>query len=133
MATSANYIKRKTSQLLEAISPGAQQRGDAPLPPKLVALVEAFHNSSIATELQAEIEEAATQANQQQALPDVAIEHGLTRGRQRASWAMQFRILSGRAFKNLYRDPALLAAHYLSAIIVARMFRLVSSFHTIRC
>ena len=120
VATSANYIKRKTSQLLEAISPSSQQRADAPLPPKLAALVEAFRNSDVAAELQTDIEEAAAQANEQQALPDVAIENSLTRGRQRASWATQFRILSGRAFKNLYRDPALLAAHYLSAIIVAR-------------
>jgi hypothetical protein len=41
------------------------------------------------------------------------------RGRKRASWSTQFRILSGRAFKNLYRDPALLAAHYLSSIALA--------------
>jgi len=40
-------------------------------------------------------------------------------GRQRATWLTQFRILSGRAFKNLYRDPALLATHYISAIIIA--------------
>ncbi|KAL0953121.1 hypothetical protein HGRIS_004390 [Hohenbuehelia grisea] len=52
-------------------------------------------------------------------LPDVAVETSLLRGRKRASWATQFRILSGRAFKNLYRDPALLAAHYLSAIGLA--------------
>jgi len=41
------------------------------------------------------------------------------RGRKRASWGTQFRILSGRAFKNLYRDPALLAAHYISSVALA--------------
>jgi hypothetical protein len=41
------------------------------------------------------------------------------RRRRGASWPTQFRILSGRAFKNLYRDPALLTAHYLSSIALA--------------
>jgi hypothetical protein len=52
-------------------------------------------------------------------LPDVAVETSLLRGRKRASFGTQFRILSGRAFKNLYRDPALLMAHYLSSIGLA--------------
>ncbi|KAI0783919.1 hypothetical protein BC629DRAFT_1582504 [Irpex lacteus] len=52
------------------------------------------------------------------ALPDVALENSLTRGR-RGELGTQFTILSGRAFKNLYRNPALLAAHYISAIGVA--------------
>jgi len=47
------------------------------------------------------------------------VETTLLRGRKRASYGTQFRILSGRAFKNLYRDPALLMAHYLSAIALA--------------
>ncbi|KAJ2916380.1 hypothetical protein MD484_g4023, partial [Candolleomyces efflorescens] len=53
---------------------------------------------------------------------DALLETSLLRGRKRASWGTQFRILSGRAFKNLYRDPALLAAHYLSAIGLACIF-----------
>ena len=52
-------------------------------------------------------------------LRDVAVESTLLKGRKRASWMTQFKILSGRAFKNLYRDPALLAAHYLSSIALA--------------
>jgi len=47
------------------------------------------------------------------------LETTLLRGRKRASWTTQFRILSGRAFKNLYRDPALLAAHYIGSIGLA--------------
>ena len=43
---------------------------------------------------------------------DVAAETGMLREPQRAGWGTQFRILSGRAFKNLYHDPALLMAHY---------------------
>ncbi|OCH89695.1 hypothetical protein OBBRIDRAFT_756218 [Obba rivulosa] len=119
--SSSNFIKRKTSQLLDAIRP-ASVRGDAPLPPKLAELVDAYSHSEIAVSLRAEIEEAeragATAADQA-ALPDVALENSLTRGRKRASWGTQFRILSGRAFKNLYRDPALLTAHYIAAVVVA--------------
>lgn len=121
VGTSANFIKRKTSQLLEAISPSSRYR-DTPISPKLAALVESFRTSEIAAQLQAETDQAAAEANHTQALPDLALENNLTRGRQRASWGTQFRILSGRAFKNLYRDPALLAAHYVSAIVVARMY-----------
>ena len=125
VGASSNYIKRKTSQLLQAISPSSRPR-DTPLPRQLVALVDSFSSSELATQLQTDINEAAAQADQTQALPDVALENDLTRGRQRASWGTQFRILSGRAFKNLYRDPALLAAHYISAIVVARTYRLLS-------
>ncbi|KAI0091068.1 hypothetical protein BDY19DRAFT_984096 [Irpex rosettiformis] len=116
--TSTNFIKRKTSQLLEATALGPQHT-DAPLPPKLVALIDAFRDSEIAAELKSEIAEAERESSQQQQLPDVALENSLTRGRRRASWGTQFTILSGRAFKNLYRNPALLAAHYISAIGVA--------------
>lgn len=58
----------------------------------------------------------------------MAIETALLRGRKRASYATQFRILSGRAFKNLYRDPALLAAHYLSSVGLACEFGFLSVF-----
>lgn len=39
---------------------------------------------------------------------------------KQASWWTQFRILSGRAFKNLYRNPMLMLAHYVVSIVVAR-------------
>ncbi|KAJ7853939.1 hypothetical protein B0H14DRAFT_3652718 [Mycena olivaceomarginata] len=47
-------------------------------------------------------------------LPDVAAEMSLLRGRKRAGFGIQFRFLSGQAFKNPYREQALLMAHYLS-------------------
>ncbi|KAI9137916.1 hypothetical protein BKA69DRAFT_1127772 [Paraphysoderma sedebokerense] len=40
-------------------------------------------------------------------------------GFKRASWFTQFRILSDRAFKNLYRNPYLLLMHYSLSICVA--------------
>ncbi|PCH42135.1 hypothetical protein WOLCODRAFT_25157 [Wolfiporia cocos MD-104 SS10] len=119
--SASGYVKRKTSQLLNAITPSSAP-GNAPLPPRLQVLVEAYANSDIALELKAEIQEVAQTSSSQDSaneLPDVALESSITRGRKRASWGTQFRILSGRAFKNLYRDPALLAAHYISAVAVA--------------
>ncbi|KAI0367939.1 hypothetical protein BV20DRAFT_1023294 [Pilatotrama ljubarskyi] len=126
--SSTAYIRRQTTRLLEAIKPSSGVR-DGPVPPKLAELIDAYKRSEIASALSAEIEEvASTPAAQGNGngnghgtaeLPDVAVESNITRGRKRASWGTQFRILSGRAFKNLYRDPALLAAHYISAIVVA--------------
>jgi hypothetical protein len=98
---------------------------DTPLPPKLAELVAAYSASDVAMSIKAETEEVASAqrgggaARADGALRDVVVENSLLRGRKRASWATQFRILSGRAFKNLYRDPALLAAHYLSSVVLA--------------
>jgi len=50
----------------------------------------------------------------------VTVESELLRGRKRATWGTQFRILSGRAFKNMYRDPALLTFQYSASIAAAR-------------
>jgi hypothetical protein len=91
--------------------------------------VEAYAESEIARAIKREWEELRRETERagegrgvldpMNDLPDVALETSLLRGRKRASWGTQFRILSGRAFKNLYRDPALLAAHYLSSIALA--------------
>jgi len=115
------YIRRKTSQLFEAVS-FSSQSGDKPLSPRLMALVDAYTASDIATSLRSEIDAVAQptiRPGGTTELPDVAVESTLLRGRKRASWTTQFRILSGRAFKNLYRDPALLASHYIASIALA--------------
>jgi hypothetical protein len=50
---------------------------------------------------------------------------------QRATWWSQFTILSGRSFKNLYRNPSLLRMHYfislVSAVICGLLFWKVSN------
>ncbi|KAF8343642.1 P-loop containing nucleoside triphosphate hydrolase protein, partial [Amanita rubescens] len=125
-------LRRRTSQLLEAVTPSTSTRADpTPVPPKLVELIDAYAKSDIAAGIREEGEafgrgnlnrqtEGAGLDPRQQ-LPDVAEETTLLRGRKRASWGTQFRILSGRAFKNLYRDPALLTAHYVASIALAVM------------
>jgi hypothetical protein len=142
-SSSANYVKRKTSQIYEAVVSNdvvnilGGRKTDAagtPLAPALVVLVDAYARSDIAAGIKANGDQLrrevvrtdngdATGGAVSNELPDVALETSMLRGRKGASWGTQFRILSGRAFKNLYRDPALLAAHYLSAIGLASAFR----------
>lgn len=134
-SSTGRYLRHKTSQLLEAVTSSASG-ANKPISAKLAALVNAFVVSEIAKGLRTETEElrrqstlsdngqAGTEAGgrgqtRNCALRDVALETTLLRGRKRASYATQFRILSGRAFKNLYRDPALLTAHYVSSIVLA--------------
>ncbi|KDR68603.1 hypothetical protein GALMADRAFT_78381 [Galerina marginata CBS 339.88] len=141
-STSGNYLKRKTSQIFKAVLDNGvvnlvankNQLQDMPVPPALNSLIEAYASSTIAAQIKTEGEQlrsevlrsdnGAANANGgvngvSNELPDVVLETSMLRGRKRASWGTQFRILSGRAFKNLYRDPALLTAHYSSAIALA--------------
>ncbi|KAJ3835049.1 hypothetical protein EV361DRAFT_798215 [Lentinula raphanica] len=134
-----NSIKRKTSQLFEVVSgSGSSLSGNGSnnshhqMAPKLKYLVDEYKRSDVAKDIRDDREVVRNGAvaetenmngNHENVyggqLPDVAAETTLLRGRKRASWGTQFRILSGRAFKNLYRDPALLMAHYLSAVLLA--------------
>ena len=147
---SRSYLRKKTSQIFEAVlnngvvSLVARQKQplrDVPVAPALSSLVEAYAASDIAAGIKADGEELRREVirsdngiSQRRSgngegggngavsndLPDVVLETSMLRGRKRASWGTQFKILSGRAFKNLYRDPALLTAHYLSAVGLAR-------------
>ncbi|KAG8859017.1 hypothetical protein FRC20_011911 [Serendipita sp. 405] len=89
----------------------------------LDALVKTYAESEIAKHVKQEITSTTvtngTQANGSGQMRDVTEETNVLRGRRRASWATQFKILSGRAFKNLYRDPALMTAHYVASIVIA--------------
>ncbi|KAH9949925.1 hypothetical protein B0H21DRAFT_725268 [Amylocystis lapponica] len=85
--------RASSAAALDALTP-ASYSGDAPLPPRLAALVEAFSTSELRRCCRWNEEAARTSEAE---LPDVAFENSLTRGRKRASWGTQFRILSGRA------------------------------------
>ncbi|KAL4246441.1 ABC transporter domain-containing protein [Abortiporus biennis] len=123
-SSTGQYIRHKTSQIIGALTPTSFHHHpsgyELQLPVRLQELVDAFKNSDSYGQLAIENANAAVSANGTNGeLPDIAVESDLTRGRRRAGWGTQFRILSGRAFKNLYRDPALLATHYIGSIIVA--------------
>ncbi|KAG8851333.1 hypothetical protein FRB96_009398 [Tulasnella sp. 330] len=127
-AEDSNLIKRKASQLWDILSISGSQTTARAMDPKLAAVIQSYAASDIAASIRTEI---TTVSNAQQThpdnphaspttvLPDVEGEIKVLRSRTRASWGTQFTILSGRAFKNLYRDPALLTAHYLSSVIIA--------------
>ena len=122
---SEGFLQRKTSQLLEVVSLSTAQGSDPgpSLMPHIAAFVDAYATSEIATAIRAEIRSVAQPAQRPEGsdeLPDVTVESELLRGRKRATWATQFRILSGRAFKNMYRDPALLTFQYSASIAAAR-------------
>jgi ABC-2 type transporter len=123
--SSESFLRRKTSQLLEVVSLSSAHGGDSGLPlmPHIASLVDAYAASDVATAVRADILAVAQPAQSPEGseeLPDVAVESTLLRGRKRATWATQFRILSGRAFKNMYRDPALLTFQYSASIAAAR-------------
>ncbi|WWC58962.1 uncharacterized protein I303_101507 [Kwoniella dejecticola CBS 10117] len=93
----------------------------APIPEKLASLVLASRASD-----DAKIVEAEIMRIQQGQSPDggdnardIDEETRLLKGFDKATYWTQFRLLSGRAFKNLYRNPLLMATHYAVAIVVA--------------
>ena len=121
MSSVTSAIKKKSSQIYDAVVSSSQRTGPTPMEPSLVALVDAYADSDIAKDIKADVEQIRVTENAPEGSEtrDVVEETVMVRGRKRATWGTQFRILSGRAFKNLYRDPALLAAHYISSIVLA--------------
>jgi hypothetical protein len=118
-----SFLRRKTSQLLEVVSLSTSH-GDSgqQLTPQVASLVDSYAASDIAAGIREDIRAVAQPAQSPEGsdeLPDVVVESTLLRGRKRATWATQFRILSGRAFKNMYRDPALLTFQYSASIAAA--------------
>ena len=124
------YIKQTAGKLLNAVTPEIVKdvpEQQAPLHAELETLVEAYASSDIAKTIESEmkaLQDDVARSNSAGGVVsnepvDAVLETSLLRGRKRATWGTQFRILSGRAFKNLYRDPALLAAHYISAVALA--------------
>ncbi|KAI0267848.1 hypothetical protein BC834DRAFT_1040570 [Gloeopeniophorella convolvens] len=122
---SDGFLRRKTSQLIDVVSLFSASHGSDSAPalaPHVAALVDSYATSDVAAAIREDIRATAQPAHGpvgSDELPDVALESTLLRGRKRATWATQFRILSGRAFKNMYRDPALLTFQYSASIALA--------------
>lgn len=124
--------KDKAAQILgisSSISPSPTPT--VALPPKLQALIDSFDSSSVAKTVKAEIAGARAHGHGpgggggnltawDQSGTGGAGERGVLTGYKRASFLTQFFILSGRAFKNLYRNPMLMAGHFIMSILVAR-------------
>ncbi|ORY93038.1 hypothetical protein BCR43DRAFT_552310 [Syncephalastrum racemosum] len=86
----------------------------------LKKLVTAFQNSVVAMAVQDEVERVLAAAS---GAPDADGE-GTTSAKpvsthERPGFLSQFRILADRTFKNLYRNPMLMFAHYTIAVVLA--------------
>ncbi|PWN48384.1 hypothetical protein IE53DRAFT_200044 [Violaceomyces palustris] len=95
---------------------------------RLAQLIKAYKESEAAREQRSEMDlflgredleggHGARAAAEE--LPDVTRQGMMLRSYKKASLWTQFTILSGRAFKNLYRDPILMLAHFGLAIGLA--------------
>lgn len=91
----------------------------AQLGPTLQSLVNAFASSEEAKAVKRSTAEEGDE-------PAAAV-----RSYQRANFATQLYILSGRAFKNLYRNPMLMLTHYAMSILIAIICAFL--FHNVTC
>ncbi|KAK0550556.1 FAD-dependent urate hydroxylase [Tilletia horrida] len=105
-----------TSTNTEASSPHSSE---------LTSLISKFEESEVFANLRAEIVAYQTEGAQAQQVAEgsttaaQANEARQMQGFKKASLWTQLVILSGRAFKNLYRNPMLMLAHYAMAVVLA--------------
>lgn len=105
----------QAKKLFSGSSSGRNSPTSTPLPPHLARLVNAFTDSDISKETREEVNGTRGSVNGS-ANDSIAL-----RNYKAASWWTQFKILSGRSFKNLYRDPMLMLSHYAVAVVAAGM------------
>lgn len=99
---------------------GQVSPSETPLSPELARLVDAFASSTTYCQTRDEIASAKSAASTRGAGGGTDASAALSlRNYKRASPWSQFKILSGRSFKNLYRDPMLMLSHYFVAVIAA--------------
>ena len=89
----------------------------------LDALVQSYANSNLAgsihEDIQTTVQSAINSNGSSNALPNSAAKNSSLKTYKRIGLIRQFIILSKRTWKNLYRNPMLMLAHYAVAILVA--------------
>lgn len=75
--------------------------------------------ASIRDEIQASVANATSANGHANGLPNGAAKVGTMKGYKRIGYLRQFMILSVRTWRNLYRNPMLMLAHYAISILVA--------------
>lgn len=88
----------------------------------LDVLVSNFIESDVASSLHDDIDNAISTANgngHANGQPNGSITQGIVKGYRKAGLLAQFRILSKRTWRNLYRNPMLMLTHYAIAILLA--------------
>ncbi len=119
--TVVGEIKRKAHQLLGAFTTSSSASGSSTpdpgqIPEKLASLVLACRASDDSKIVEAEISRIQSGQTPGGALADgrdVGEETELLRGYKKASYWTQFKLLSGRAFKNLYRSVQMISFSYV--------------------
>ncbi|GAA5914974.1 putative ATP-dependent permease ADP1 [Sporobolomyces salmoneus] len=107
----------QAKKFFSSSSSGRNSPTSTPLPPHLARLVNAFTDSDVRKQTRAEVDGSQQQA----ANGNASSESHVLRNYKGATWWSQFKILSGRSFKNLYRDPMLMLSHYAVAVVAAGM------------
>jgi ABC-type multidrug transport system ATPase subunit len=88
-------------------------------------LVSSYASSDVAGSVHDDIQAAIASASSANGAPNGAADTrgsaalGKVRGYHKVGWLGQFRILSVRTWRNLYRNPMLMLTHYAIAIILA--------------
>lgn len=128
-SSSSGGVRKKTSRiangLRSAFANGQGNGHNVWIPAlssgKLVHLVNSFAESDMSNETKRELDAFLGRQSEGvvNELPDVGSQSSLLRSYKKAGLWTQFKILSGRAFKNLYRDPILMFAHFGLAIVLA--------------
>lgn len=109
-----------TSSLAVVVEDGPSSDG---LTPHLRKLSQAYEQSSVSKELQSEISQIISEANGSSDSNDSLSGNTIViSSHKRPGFATQFMILASRTFKNLYRNPMLMFAHYAIAVVLARKF-----------
>jgi hypothetical protein len=102
-ASAVDRIKKSTSGMLNRLAGSSGSSIVVPeLSASMAALVQGFLESDQAKITEAEIARLHSGVGVGD-MQDIVTEVESLRGHKKATWWTQFRILSGRAFKNLYR------------------------------
>lgn len=120
-------VWRDTSEVRNSLEHHESEHLLPPAPPMngsdatdLDVLIAAYRNSDVAAAIQDEIRAAGAPESNGNANGSVG--HNTSgsgmRGFKRIGWLAQFLILSQRTWKNLYRNPMLMLAHYAIAILL---------------
>ncbi|KAF2837028.1 hypothetical protein M501DRAFT_1006948 [Patellaria atrata CBS 101060] len=89
----------------------------------LDGLIDSYSKSDVARSLHDDMHRAISEANSANGEPNGGangqVPAGGMKGYRKVGWLGQFRILSVRTWRNLYRNPMLMLTHYAIAILLA--------------
>lgn len=125
-ATPSGSIGRTAGKLAAGVRSAFGSRngtgGQRAIPRALATLVKDYQQSDVSSKVQSEVGGQSANGERNggsgETLNDVEEADEVLRGYRKATLWTQLRILSGRSFKNLYRNPQLMLAHYLLSFVL---------------